>query len=194
VTSCADDTVVQTGQIIVDYDETADFSQFATFSVVTSDVAPPGTPEPSADEVFFNELVNDLIIEAMTGEPGCMEYIPTDEVSDEKQPDLWTANGLARTEGEGTYWRCVGGWFWGWWGWQWDSCAWLTPVPVTVDVGNLFLPVGPTPGAGEDPALLFAGLAQSIAGTGPDLETKVRAAVQAVFEQWPEKRSCPATQ
>jgi hypothetical protein len=192
--SCANDTVVQTGQIIVDYDKTADFSQFNTFSVVTSDVAPPGTPDPGADELFFNNLVNDLIIEAMTSEPVCMEHIPTDEVSNENQPDLWAANGLAQTTGEGTVWECVGGWWWGWWGWQWDSCAWLTPVPVEFDVGNLFLPVGPEPAAGEDPAAVFAGLAQSIAGTGPDVETKVRAAVQAVFEQWPEKRTCPAAQ
>lgn len=189
VLSCGDSGVVQTGQIIVKYDETADFSQFNTFSVVTGDSAPPGAPEPGPDEVLFNDRVNELIIEAMTSAPVCMAYIPPDEVTDENQPDLWAANGLARTTGEGTYWQCNGGWFWGWWGWQWDPCAWLTPVPIEVDVGNLYVLVGPEPAAEEDPEAVFAGLAQSIAGTGPDLETKAGVAVEEIFAGWPIQRT-----
>jgi hypothetical protein len=192
--SCGDSGVVQTGQIVVEYDRTFDFSQLETFSVVTSDVAPPGTPEPGPDELFFNNLVNELIIEAMTSEPVCMEFIPAAEVTDATQPDVWAANGLAKTTGEGTVWQCVGGWWWGWWGWQWDPCRWVTPVPVEFDVGNLFIPVGPAPVEGEDPAAIFAGLAQSVAGTGPDVETKVRAAVEAIFAQWPDRRTCPTPQ
>jgi hypothetical protein len=192
--SCANDTIVQTGQIIVEYDRTVDFSQFKTFSVVTSELAPPGTPEPGDDELFFNNLVNDLIIEAMTSEPVCMEFVPAAEATN-NPPDLWAANGLARTTGEGTVWECVGGWWWGWWGWQWDPCRWVTPVPVEFDVGNLFIPVGPAPAEGEDPKALFAGIAQSVAGTGPDVETKVRAAVEAIFAQWPNPTSpCPSSQ
>jgi hypothetical protein len=157
---------------------------------VTSDAAPPGTPEPGPDEEFFNNLVNDLIIEAMTSEPVCMEFVPAADVEN-NPPDLWAANGLARTTGEGTVWQCAGGWWWGWWGWQWDPCRWVTPVRVEFDVGNLFIPVGPAPVEGEDPAAIFAGLAQSVAGTGPDVETKVRAAVQEIFRQWPDPQSCP---
>lgn len=152
------------------------------------------TPERGPDEAFFNNLVNDLIIEAMTSEPVCMELIPANELTETNQPDVWAANGLAKTTGEGVVWECVGGWWWGYWGWRWDSCAWVTPVPVEFDVGNLFVPVGPAPQEGEDPAAIFAGLAQSVAGTGPDVETKVRAAVQEIFQSWPEKRSCPVPQ
>ena len=191
--SCGGSGVVQTGQIVVDYDHMVDFSQFKTFSVVTEDVAPPDAPMPGPDEVIFNELVNNLIIDAMTSEPVCMEYIPPNQ-AESRPPDLWAANGLARTTGEGTIWQCVGGWWWGWWGWQWDPCAWVTPVPVEFDVGNLFIPVGPAPVEGEDPVAIFAGLAQSIAGTGPDVETKVHAAVEEIFARWPVKNSCPEGQ
>ena len=81
-------------------------------------------------------------------------------------------------------WQCQGGWWWGWYGWFWDPCAWVVPVPVEFDVGNLFIPVGPQPGEGEDPEVIFAGLAQSIE---PGMnETDLRAAVQAIFAQWPD--------
>jgi hypothetical protein len=191
--SCGGGGVVQTGQIVVDYDHMVDFSQFETFSVVTQAVAPPDAPQPGPEEMFFNDLVNNLIIDAMTSEPVCMKYIPPEQAENDP-PDLWAANGLARTTGEGTIWQCVGGWWWGWWGWQWDPCAWVTPVPVEFDVGNLFIPVGPAPVEGEDPAAIFAGLAQSIAGTGPDVETKVRVAVEEIFQRWPVKNSCPQPQ
>lgn len=187
---CAESTVVQTGQIIVDYDETVDFTQLERFSIVTSDLAPPDAPEPGPDEVFFNELVNGLIVDAMTKPPVCLELIPPDEVSEENEPDVWVANALARTTEEGTYWQCVGGWYWGWWGWMWDPCAWLTPIPVEFAVGNMLIPVGPRPAQGEEPDPVFLGLAQSIAGTGPDVETKARVAVEAIFAQWPVNRTC----
>ena len=188
VLSCADDPVVQTGQIVVDFDDSIDFSRIRSFSVVTQDVAPPGTPEPDEDQIFFNDLVNDLIIEAMTSPPVCMEFIPPEEAQT-RPPQVWAANGLARTTGEGTVWECQGGWWWGWWGWYWDPCAWIVPVPVEFDVGNLFIPVGPAPAEGEDPIAIFAGLAQSVAGTGPDVETQVTNAVQAIFQQWPVQRT-----
>jgi hypothetical protein len=47
---------------------------------------------------------------------------------------------------------------------------------------------------GQEPKAIFAGLAQSIEGTGPDVETKVRDAVEEIFERWPDKRPCPAPQ
>jgi len=106
--SCANDPVVQTGQIIVDYDETFDFSQLETFSIVTEELAPPGTPAPGPDERLFNERVNELIVDAMTSTPVCLELVEPDQITDERK-HVWAANGLARTEGEGTYWRCVGG-------------------------------------------------------------------------------------
>lgn len=183
--SCASDTVVQTGQIIVDYDQTFDFTSLQSFSVVTQEVAPPDAPEPDQDQVFFNNFVNDLIIEAMTSPPVCLDFIDPDDVTDENRPDVWAANGLARTMEEGTVWQCQGGWWWGWWGWYWDPCAWLVPVPVEFDVGNLFIPVGPAPVEGEDTNIVFAGLAQSIASSGADWQTKARAAVEAIFAQWP---------
>ena len=190
VLSCAESSVVQTGQIIVDADETFDFSRLETFSIVTEDLAPPGTPEPGPEERLFNERVNEMIVEAMTSEPVCLELVEPDQIMDESK-HVWAANGLARTTGEGTHWQCVGGWFWGWWGWQWDPCAWVRPVPVEFDVGNLLIPVGPQPRVGEDPDPSFVGLAQSVVGTSSELEAKARAAVEAIFAQWPDPRPCP---
>ena len=189
VLSCANDNTVATGQLIVEFDPTVDFSQIETFSIVTQEVAPPDAPEPSDDEVVFNNQINELIIEAMTSSPVCMEYIPREEAAD-RAPDVWAANGVARTTGEGTVWQCQGGWWWGWYGWWWDPCAWLVPVPVEFDVGNLFVPVGPAPEEGVDTEMIFAGLAQSVA-TGQDVETKVAQAIQAIFAQWPVQRTCP---
>jgi hypothetical protein len=191
VLSCANNTVVKTGSITVRSDDTVDFTQFETFSVVTSAFAPPGVPEPGADEELFNGLVNDIIIEAMQAEPVCMTFIPPDEVTEESQPNLWAANGLARTTDGGYYYECRGGWWWGYWGWYWDPCAYWYPVYVEYDVGNLLIPVGPPPAEGDEPAPIFAGLAQSIAGTDPYVETKARAAVDAIFQQWPVKNPCP---
>jgi hypothetical protein len=187
--SCGD-TVTATGQVIVEFNETVDFTQFETFSVLTRDVVPEA-PEPGEDEQLFNDLVNELIIEAMTSEPVCLQYIPTDEVTEGNQPDLWAGNGLARTTEDGVVWQCVGGWWWGYWGWYWDPCAWLAPVPVEFDIGNLLVPVGPPPPDGEDPRPVFAGLAQSVVGTGPDVRTKAQEAVRSIFEQWPDRRTCP---
>ena len=188
--SCGD-TVVATGQVVVEFDERVDFTQFETFSVITEDVMPPDAPEPGEDEVFFNDTVNEIIVEAMTAPPVCLEYIPPEEVTDTNAPDLFAANGLGRTTGEGTVWQCVPGWWWGYWGWVWDPCAWLTPVPVEFDIGNLLVPVGPPPVEGEDTRPVFAGLAQAIAGTGANVENTVRQAVQLIFNQWPDQRTCP---
>jgi hypothetical protein len=192
--SCATDTVVQTGQIIVHWDHTVDFTQFETFSVVTSDVVPPeNLPELDEDQMAFNDMVNGLIIEAMQAEPVCLTLIAPED-TEENPPDLWAANGLARTTDGGYYYECIGGWWWGYWGWYWDPCKWWVPRYVEYDVGNLLIPVGPPPGEGEDAEPIFAGLAQSVLGTGPDAETKVRAAVEAIFQQWPDKRICPPSQ
>jgi hypothetical protein len=190
--SCASDTIVQTGQIVVHWDHTVDFTQFQTFSVVTSDVVPPeNLPDLDEDEMAFNDRVNALIIEAMQAEPVCLTLVPADEVTPENQPDLWAANGLARTTDGGYYYECIGGWWWGYWGWYWDPCKWWVPRYVEYDVGNLLIPVGPPPGDGEAAEPIFGGLAQSVLGTGGDATSKVEAAVQAIFQQWPDKRVCP---
>ncbi len=186
---CSDDTV-QTSQLIVRANPDVDFSQFETFTVVTAELA-PDAPQPGEDEKFFDDLVNELIMEAMTSEPVCLTFIPPDEVTEENQPDLYAANGLARSEDEGVIWECVGGWWWGYWGWFWDSCLWLSPVPVEWEVGSLLVPVGPPPSEDEEAKPVFTGLAESIVGTGPDVETQVTAAVQAIFQQWPVDNSCP---
>ena len=189
--SCQDTGVVQTGSIEVRVDETVDFSQFDTFSVLTADIVPPeNLPELDDDQMAFNDMVNELIIEAMQAEPVCMTLIEPDDVTDENQPDLWAANGLGQETDGGYYYQCVGGWWWGYWGWYWDACATWYPVYVEYDVGSLLIPVGPPPTSGEDPAPIFAGLAQSVLATGPDTKTKVREAVRAIFAQWPVKRTC----
>lgn len=188
---CADDT--STGTIDVRFDDTVDFTQFETFSVLTSDIVPPeNLPDLDEDQIAFNDMVNGLIIEAMQAEPVCLTLIPPDEVSEENQPDLWAANGLGRSTDGGYYYECVGGWWWGYWGWYWDPCASWYPVYVEYEVGSLLIPVGPPPAAGEEPAPIFAGLAQSVIGTGADTETKVRNAVQQIFQQWPDPRPCPS--
>jgi hypothetical protein len=193
VLSCGDDS--QSTSITVRWDETVDFTQFQTFSVITADrFEPPPDFELDEDQMVFNDLVNDVIIEAMQAEPVCLTLIPPNQVTEENQPDLWAANGLGRTTEGGYYYECVGGWWWGYWGWYWDACAYWYPVYVEYDVGNLLIPVGPPPPMGEDPVPIFAGLAQSIEGTGPDVETKVREAVHEIFERWPDPRSCPPSQ
>ena len=116
-------------------------------------------------------------------------------VTEQMQPDLWAANGLGRTTEGGYYYECCGGYWWGYWGWYWDPCAYWCPQYVEYEVGNLLIPVGRAPAAsGEEPVAVFGGLAQSILNTGPDIETKVRQAVQEIFQQWPDKRPCPPSQ
>jgi hypothetical protein len=194
VVSC-NDTIVKTGEITVRSDDTVDFTQFQTFSVITDDRVPPeDLPDLGDDEIAFNDMVNELIIEAMQAEPVCLTLIEPEEVTPENQPDLWAANGLARTTDGGYYYECRGGWWWGYWGWYWDACAYWYPVYVEYDIGNLLIPVGPPPAEGEEPAPIFAGLAQKIVGTGSGVETEVRRAVDAIFQQWPDKRPCPAPQ
>jgi hypothetical protein len=188
--SCGDDS--DNTSITVRYDDTVDFTEFERFSVITADLVDP--PDLDEEQMAFNDMVNDLIVEAMQAEPVCLTFIPPEEVTEENQPDLWAANGLGRTTEGGYYYECVGGWWWGYWGWYWDPCATWYPVYVEYDVGNLLIPVGPPPPMGQDPVPIFAGLAQSIVGTGPDVETKVQQAVQEIFERWPDKRPCPAPQ
>lgn len=189
VLSCANDTVVQTGQVIVEWDRTVDFTQFEKFSVVTSDLVDPPNLDP--DQQAFNDMVNELIKEAMQAEPVCLTLIEPEDVTDENQPDLWAANGLAQTTDSGYYYECIGGWWWGYWGWYWDPCAWWVPRYIEYDVGNLLIPVGPPPAEGEEPEPIFGGLAQSLSDAPPDTETKVREAVRLIFQQWPDPRSCP---
>lgn len=192
ILSCNDAPIVQTASIEVEWDEDAIavFRAAETFSVVTADVVPPDQlPDLDDEQIAFNEMVNDLIIEAMQAEPVCLTLIPTDETVG-NPPDLWAANGLSQTTDGGYYYQCVGGWWWGYWGWYWDSCAYWRPSYVEWDVGSLLIPVGPHPEDGADPELIFAGLAQSVLGTGADTPTKVRVAIEAIFQEWPDKRIC----
>ena len=186
--SCSNSSVVQTGQIIVQYDHTVDFNRFQTFSVVTADIVDP--PDLDEDQRAFNDMVNELIKEAMQAEPVCLTLIEPEDVTDENQPDVWAANGLAQTTGDGHYYECIGGWWWGYWGWYWDPCKWWVPRYIEYDVGNLLIPVGPAPAEGEEAEPIFGGLAQSLSAAPPDTETKVREAVHAIFQQWPNKRTC----
>ena len=188
--SCADDTVVQTSSIEVQWDRSAIdvFKAAQTFSVITADLVDPPL-DLDENEMAFNELVNGLIIEAMQKEPVCLTLIEPGDTA-ENPPDLWAANGLARTTEGGYYYQCVGGWVWGFFGWYWDSCAYWRPTYVEWDVGSMLIPVLPPPAEGEDPERIFNGLAQSVIGTGQDAETKVRFAVDAIFQQWPDPRTC----
>ncbi|MGB8331309.1 MAG: DUF4136 domain-containing protein [Polyangiales bacterium] len=182
-------SVSKIGEISVYYDENTDFSQFETFTVLTPELVPDGR-DPEDDEELFNDRVNDLIVEAMTAEPVCMRFIPPEEVTDANEPDLYAANGLTRSTEEGVTWQCVGGWWWGAWGRFWDPCRWRTQVPVQLEVGSLYLPVGPRPEQGEDPTPVFTGTARALLGTGSNVDEKVRTAVRAIFEQWPHPRTC----
>jgi len=181
--------ITRTGEIIVEFDESVDFSQFQTFSVLTPELVPEAD-ELEQDAKLFNEAVNELIVEAMTAPPVCMTFIPPEQLTDTNQPDLFAGNGLSRTTEEGTQWRCVGGWWWGAWGWFWDPCLWRTPVTVEFEVGSLYLPVGPRPAEGEDVEPIFKGTARKLLETGTSIDDKVRRAVRAIFDQWPEQRTC----
>ena len=188
IAGCGSSGVVQTGQITVEYDEDFDFSELETFSVVTEELVPEAMFEP--DEARFEDSVNEMIVAAMQEEPVCLRYIPPDQVTEQNQPDVWAANGLSQTQEEGVRWTCVGGWWWGTWGRWWDPCRWRTPVPIEVDVGNLYIPVAPPPVEDEETNAVFAGLAQKILGSEPDLEAKARVAVEEIFQQWPATGAC----
>jgi len=192
--SCANDTIVQTASVEVQFnpDNLADFQNARTFSVVTSDIVPPeGLPDLDENQRAFTDAVNELIVEAMQAEPVCLTFIDPSEVTEENQPDLWAANGVSRDTNGGYVYQCVGDWWWGYWGWYWNSCAYWVPTYVEYDVGSLLIPVG-LPIVGDPPPdLIFAGLAQSVVGTGGDPLTKARAAVEAIFARWPDKRPCP---
>lgn len=189
---CANDTVSSTGEISVKVDDSVDFTQFQTFSVVTKDLvdSPSDIPELGDEQEAFNDLVNQLIIEAMQAEPVCLELIPPAETSEQNKPDLWAANGLAQSTDSGYVYECCGGWWWGYWGWYWDPCAYWCPTYVEYDVGSLFVPVGLPIEDGQDPQAIFAGLARSVSGVGPDVETKIRFAIEEIFKQWPDQRTC----
>jgi len=193
IVSCQDD-VVQTGEITTrtnpDYED--DFPTYQTFSVVTADqVDPPDdVPDIGDEQQAFNRRVNQLIIDAMTSEPVCLEYIPPDETSEDNQPDLWAANGLAQDTEGGYVYECCGGYWWGYWGWYWDPCATWCPTYVEYDVGSLFIPVGFPVASNDEPEVVFAGLAQALVD-GQDVESLVQFAVQEIFEEWPEQRTCP---
>jgi hypothetical protein len=111
--------VTQTGTVEVQWDKNnkADFVAAQTFSVVTSDIVPPDAlPDLDPEQVAFNDMVNDIIVEAMQATPVCLKFIRPEDVTAENQPDLWAANGLSRTTEGGYYYECVGGWWWGYWG------------------------------------------------------------------------------
>ena len=193
---CANDTVVvQTGSVEVQWDQEQIevFKAAQTFSVVTSEIIPPeNVPELDDEQRILSDDINEIIRSAMEAEPVCLTYVDPTEVTEENQPDLWAANGTAKSTDGGWYYECVGGWWWGYWGWYWDSCAYWRPTYVEWDVGSLLVPVGPPPAEAGEPELIFAGLAQSVIGTGADTETKIREAVRLIFEQWPDKRTCPS--
>ena len=196
VLSCASDTVVQTGKIDVRVDESVDFTQFQTFSVVTQDQVDPDQlpddlPELGDQQEAFNNEVNQMIIDAMRAEPVCLEYIPPDQVQQGQPDHVWAANGLAQSTDGGYVYQCCGGWWWGYWGWYWNPCATWCPIYVEYDVGTLFVPVGLPPVEDEDPAAVFAGLAYAVSAAVAD-EDDVRAAVRAIFQFWPDPRTCPA--
>lgn len=188
VLGCADDGV-QTESLTVEWDKTVDFTQFQTFSVVTREsiennpeFGPP--PDLEDDAVAAIDDINNLIIDAMETDLG-YEFIPTDQVTAENQPDLWAGNIGAVTQEQGIGWECVGGWWWGYWGWYWDPCKWFYPRSVDFDVGSLLIPVAST--AKQEP--IFAGLAQGIDYAGADNEQRIRNAVTAIFAQWPSEQT-----
>ncbi len=200
VLSCQDDVVVRTGEITTrtNPDYLDEFPTYETFSVVTSDqVEPPEDLPEGVDpeqQELFNRRINQLIIDAMTNEPVCLDYIPPDQTSDENQPDLWAANGVAQSEENGWVYQCCGGWWWGYWGWYWDPCAYWCPTEVQYEVGTLFIPVGFPVATGTEPEGVFAGIAQSVIDSQniDEVESKIRFAIQEIFKDWPDKRECPA--
>ena len=193
VLSC-NDTVVRTGEITTQTnpDYIDEFPTYQTFSVLTSAQVnpPPDVPDIGDEQQAFNQQVNQLIIDAMTSEPVCLEYIPPDQTSETNQPDLWAANGLSRMTEGGFVYQCCGGWWWGWWGWYWDPCAYICSTWVEFDVGSMLIPVGFPVASADDPEIVFSGLAQAILD-GQDIDAAIRFAVQEIFKEWPDQRTCP---
>lgn len=181
--------VSQVGEVTVEFDEDVDFSELTTFTVLTEELVPEAD-ELETDAALFTEEVNELIVDAMTGPPVCMTFIPPERVAAGEEPDLFAGNGLARRTEEGTQWRCVGGWWWGAWGWFWDPCRWREPVRVEFEVGSLYLPVGPRPDEDAEPEPVFIGIGRRLLDGNVDVDAEVERAVRIVFERWPIQRSC----
>ena len=169
----------QTGEIAVRVNPEIDFSQVASFSVVTAETV--NSPDIDRNHQSFNDRVNELIIDAMRSEPVCLEHIPAEDAG-ENPPDLWASNGLGLSERSEDAYECCGGWWWGYWGWFWGACGDWCPEYLGHEAGALFIPVGFD---AEDPAV-FSGLAL---GSG---EAGASAAVREIFRAWPDKRSCSA--
>ncbi|MEM7136523.1 MAG: DUF4136 domain-containing protein [Myxococcota bacterium] len=184
------------GSVEVVWDRTVDFTQFQTFSVVTQEIIAnnpdfPTPPELPDDAVAAIDQINALIIQAMGPAGVGLTYIPPEEVTPENQPDLWAGNVGAVSEEQGIVWQCVGGYWWGYWGWYWDPCKWSYPRTVDFNVGSLLIPVAST----SLQEAVFGGLAQGIVYNGGDNAERIRAAVAAIFAQWPsEQTGIPSNQ
>ena len=170
VLSCADTAVVQTGSIEVqwDVDKIDVFEAAQTFSVVTSDLVDP--PDLDEDQMAFNDTVNRADHRGDAGRAGlpwssCQPMRPK-----RTQPDLWAANGLARTTEGGYYYR-VRRWLGG------GATGAGTGTPARIGVrptssgtwAACSFPCFRHPTEGEEPEPIFNGLAQSVVGTGTDV-------------------------
>ena len=173
--SCANDHADWAGgEVTVRWHESANFTQFRTFGIVTEEQAGEPQPDIPEDVAAFNDFVNELIRDNFI-ELGLTE-------SDD--PDVWAGNVAWIGEEEGVVWVCVPGYWWGYWGWYWDPCKWEYPEFVTYEVGTLLIPVGQA--STEEP--VFVGAAK---GVEPSVNTRARVelAVDAIFARWPSNQT-----
>jgi hypothetical protein len=169
---CSDDDS-QTGEVIVEWDQETDFTQFRTFGIVTgAQAGVDGLPNAPEEIVAFNDYVNQQI----------RLQFQNLGLTESANPDVWVGNLAWLTEQSSIVYECVPGSWWGYWGWYWDDCDWLYPTIVNYDVGSLLITVGQA----NPQQPVFIGLARGI-DPSVDTRNRVDAAVANIFSQWPSE-------
>lgn len=171
---CSDDDS-PTGEVDVEWDQQADFTQFQTFGIVTSaQTGIDGLPNAPEEIVAFNDYVNQQI----------RLQLQNLGLTESATPDVWVGNLAWLTEQSSIIYECVPGDWWGYWGWYWDYCDWVYPTIVDYEVGSLLITVGEA--ATQNP--VFIGLARGIEPS-VDTRNRVDTAVADIFSQWPSEQT-----
>jgi len=171
---CSDDDG-PSGEVRVEWDQQANFTQFQTFGIVTSVQAGfDGLPNAPEEVVAFNDYVNQQI----------RLQLQSLGLTESATPDVWVGNLAWLNEQSSIVYECVPGDWWGYWGWYWEPCDWVYPTIVDYEVGSLLITVGEA--ATQTP--VFIGLARGVEPR-EDTPDRVDAAVADIFSQWPVEQT-----
>lgn len=166
-------------------DEEADFTSYKTFAVAPLDGSGLGGfgglggmgGRDTPDKVEKNlEVANDAVASELV-ERGLKKVDPTKET-----PDLWIGSAAATEVETGVYWYCVPGYYW--WGWYpyWDPCAWMAPYPFKYTEGTVLIALVDS----ETNKPVFGGVIQGVLECSDDIDGRVEAGVDQIFQAYPE--------